>query len=41
MSVVPAGDVKKQIEAVYKAGIDVGYFKSQPSDDTIYQKPMQ
>ena len=38
MSVVPAGDVTKQIEAVYKAGIDVGYFKSQPSDDTIYAK---
>ena len=28
MSVVPAGEVAKQIEAVYKAGIDVGYFKS-------------
>ena len=41
MNVVPAGDVKKQIEAVYKAGIDVGYFKSQPSGDTIYAKPMK
>ncbi len=41
MSVVPAGEVTKQIEAVYKAGIDVGYFKSQPSNDTIYQKPMK
>jgi NitT/TauT family transport system substrate-binding protein len=41
MSVVPAGEVTKQIEAVYKAGIDVGYFKSQPSGDTIYQKPMK
>ena len=41
MSVVPAGDVTKQIEAVYKAGIDVGYFKSQPSNDTIYAKPMK
>jgi len=41
MSVVPAGEVKKQIEAVYKAGIDVGYFKSQPSGDTIYAKPMK
>src|ERR1700687_3501943 len=37
MSVVPAGDVAKQIEAVYRAGIDVGYFKAQPSNDTIYQ----
>ena len=41
MSVVPAGDVAKQIEAVYKAGIDVGYFKAMPSNDTIYAKPMQ
>lgn len=41
MSVIPAGDVAKQIEAVYKAGVDVGYFKSQPSSDTIYQKPMK
>jgi len=41
MAVAPAGDVAKQIDAVYKAGIDVGYFKSQPSADTIYTKPMQ
>jgi len=41
MSVVPAGDVAKQIDAVYKAGIDVGYFKAMPSNDTIYSKPMQ
>ena len=41
MSVVPAGDVAKQIEAVYKAGVDVGYFKSQPSSDTIYTQPMK
>jgi NitT/TauT family transport system substrate-binding protein len=41
MSVVSAGDVAKQIEAVYRAGVDVGYFKSLPSNDTIYMKPMQ
>ena len=41
MSVVPAGDVSKQIDAVYKAGVDVGYFKKMPSNDTIYSKPMQ
>jgi NitT/TauT family transport system substrate-binding protein len=41
MSVVPAGDVAKQIDAVYKAGVDVGYFKSVPSNDTIYSKPMK
>jgi len=41
MSVVPAGEVAKQIDAVYKAGIDVGYFKKMPSNDTIYMKPMK
>ena len=41
MSVVPAGEVAKQIEAVYKAGIDVGYLKTQPSGDTIYAKPLK
>jgi len=41
MNVEPAGDMAKQIEAVYKAGIDVGYFKSEPSKDTIYAKPMK
>src|ERR1700693_405359 len=37
----PAGEVAKQIEAVYRAGIDVGYFKTMPSNGTIYSKPMQ
>ncbi|MGA7404105.1 MAG: hypothetical protein WBW67_04840, partial [Pseudolabrys sp.] len=41
MSLVAANDVRKEIEAVYKAGIDVGYFKSMPSNDTIYVKPMK
>jgi NitT/TauT family transport system substrate-binding protein len=41
MNVAPAGTMKKQIEAVYKAGIDVGYFKSQPSADTVYDKAMK
>lgn len=41
MSVVPAGEVAKQIEAVYKAGVDVGYFKTLPSGNTIYAKPMK
>jgi ABC-type nitrate/sulfonate/bicarbonate transport system substrate-binding protein len=41
MSVVPAGEVAKQIDAVYKAGIDVGYFKKMPSNETIYMKPMK
>jgi len=41
MSVVPAGEVAKQIDAVYRAGVDVGYFKAMPSNDTIYEKPMK
>ncbi len=40
MSVVSAGSVRQQIEGVYKAGVDVGYFKSQPSSDTIYAKQL-
>jgi NitT/TauT family transport system substrate-binding protein len=41
MNVVGANEVHKQIEAVYKAGIDVGYLKTQPSNDTIYAKPLK
>lgn len=41
MAVVGANEVSKQIEAVYKAGIDVGYLKTQPSNDTIYNKPLK
>ena len=41
MNVVGAAEVSKQINAVYKAGIDVGYFKTQPSADTIYDKPLK
>ncbi len=41
MNVVPAGEVGKQIDAVYKAGVDVGYFKALPSNATIYDKPMK
>lgn len=41
MNVAPANTMKKQIDAVYKAGIDVGYFKTQPSVDTVYDKSMK
>ncbi len=41
MSVIGANEVSKQIEAVYKAGIDVGFLKVQPSNDTIYNKPLK
>ncbi len=41
MNVVGAQAVAKQIDAVYKAGIDVGYLKTMPSTDTIYDKPLK
>jgi NitT/TauT family transport system substrate-binding protein len=41
ISLAVAGDIRKEIEAVYKAGIDVGYFPSLPSSATIYDKPIQ
>jgi NitT/TauT family transport system substrate-binding protein len=41
MNVVGAQAIAKQIDAVYKAGIDVGYLKTMPSNDTIYDKPLK
>jgi len=40
MDVVSAVDVRKEIEAVYRAGLEVGYFKAQPSSDTINGTPL-
>jgi ABC-type nitrate/sulfonate/bicarbonate transport system substrate-binding protein len=40
ISLVPANDIRKEIEAVYRAGIDVGYFPALPSNETIYGKPI-
>jgi NitT/TauT family transport system substrate-binding protein len=41
MSLTPAADIRREIEAVYKAGIDVGYFPALPASDTVYDKPLQ
>lgn len=38
MHVAPAAGMRKEIEAVYKAGQDVGYFPKAPSADSIYMK---
>ncbi len=38
MGLAAAGDIRNEIEAVYKAGIDVGYFPALPSRETIYGK---
>jgi NitT/TauT family transport system substrate-binding protein len=40
MSLAPGNDIRKEIEAVYRAGIDVGYFPAMPSSATIYGKPI-
>jgi NitT/TauT family transport system substrate-binding protein len=40
MSLVPANDIRNEIEAVYKAGIDVGYFPALPSSGTVYGKAL-
>jgi hypothetical protein len=41
MSLAPADEIRSEIEAVYKAGIDVGYFPSMPSNETVYGKPIR
>ena len=38
MHVAPAAGMKSEIEAVYRAGQDVGYFPKAPSADSIYAK---
>ena len=40
MSVMPAAQLRKEIEAVYQAGVEVGYFKSAPSPESVYSKPL-
>jgi ABC-type nitrate/sulfonate/bicarbonate transport system substrate-binding protein len=37
----PAGKIKKQIEATYKAGIAVGLFKDMPPASSIYSGEME
>jgi NitT/TauT family transport system substrate-binding protein len=41
MNPQPAGEARKEIEAVYKASIETGYFSKMPADATIYDKPMK
>jgi ABC-type nitrate/sulfonate/bicarbonate transport system substrate-binding protein len=41
MNVAGAQSLTKQIEGVYKAGIDVGYLKKMPSNDTVYEKALK
>ena len=41
MMTTPANEIAKEIEGVYRAGMDVKYFPSLPSRATIYDKPLQ
>jgi len=40
MDVAPASELRKEIEAVYRAGLEVGYFSAQPSSETINGMPL-
>ena len=40
MHVAPAAGMQKEIEAVYQAGRDVGYFPKAPSGELVYTKAM-
>ena len=41
MSFKAAADVKKDIEAVYKAGMEINYLPKMPSAASIYSKPLK
>ncbi len=41
MKLSAAGDIRKEIEAVYKAGMDINYLPSMPSSASIYDKPLK
>jgi NitT/TauT family transport system substrate-binding protein len=41
MRITKAGEVKKDIQAVFKAGMEINYLPSMPSDASIYDKPLK
>ncbi len=41
MHVAPAAGMRKEIEAVYRAGQDVGYFPKAPSAESMYTKDIK
>ena len=41
MKLTSAADIKKDIEAVYKAGMEINYLPSMPSAASIYDKPLK
>jgi len=40
MKLTKASEVRKDIEAVYKAGMDINYLPSMPSAASVYDKPL-
>jgi NitT/TauT family transport system substrate-binding protein len=41
LSLAPAGDVRREIQSVYRAGVEVGYLPKVPAEASIYGGPMQ
>ena len=41
MKLTNAADVRKDIEAVYKAGMEINYLPSMPSAASVYDKPLK
>jgi len=41
MKLTKANEIKKDIQAVYKAGMEINYLPSMPSDGSIYDKPLK
>jgi len=39
--VAPAGALQPDIEAVYRAGMSLGFFDKMPSPGTIYSGPLE
>ena len=40
MKLTKASEIRKDIEAVYKAGMEINYLPSMPSAASIYDKPL-
>ena len=41
ISLAGANEIRKEIEGVYKAGIEINYFPKMPSAASVYDKPVQ
>lgn len=41
ISMAGANEIRKEIEGVYRAGIEINYFPKMPSPASIYDKPVQ